>query len=530
MKRATFIETMFAVTAGWYITGCYSKSQPYSPIIVNSNAALGHMLLQKNENIKIEHQSKTDVFIIGGGVAGLSAARWINKNSNLNITIADLAHKMGGNALGGANKITKYPWAAHYLPLPNLTNKRLLQFLEEANIIINYNGNLPVYNEEYLCNDPKERIFFKGQWQNGLILNSGISDIERKELHQFHVYVESLKNKIDSNNKFIFDIPLKNSSTEKVWIALDEISFYDWLLQHNYKSKPLHWYLNYCCKDDYGATTKQVSAWAGLHYFCSRRAEGVNVKSSDILTWPEGNEFLVEKLLSNINARCLNNELVVKAEFKNDIWLITHYNAINKKYSLTEAKHIICNAPLRIAKILFPNVIQADLFAKTLHNPWLIGNIILNKKFTKDIKEQICWDNVIYGANGLGYVNATHQYLSEKQNSSITYYLPIVHEDAKQKRKELNNSNGKELEKLILDELVQAHPNIYNCIEHMEIKVLGHGMIAPVPGYIFNSKRKMLANYQTNNLHFAHTDIVGISIFEEGFEIGIDVAEKIVNV
>ena len=32
----------------------------------------------------------------------------------------------------------------------------------------------------------------------------------------------------------------------------------------------LRWYLDYCCRDDYGAGMAQVSAWAGIHYFASR--------------------------------------------------------------------------------------------------------------------------------------------------------------------------------------------------------------------------------------------------------------------
>jgi hypothetical protein len=32
----------------------------------------------------------------------------------------------------------------------------------------------------------------------------------------------------------------------------------------------LRWYLDYCCRDDYGAGIATVSAWAGIHYFASR--------------------------------------------------------------------------------------------------------------------------------------------------------------------------------------------------------------------------------------------------------------------
>jgi hypothetical protein len=35
----------------------------------------------------------------------------------------------------------------------------------------------------------------------------------------------------------------------------------------------LNWYMNYCCRDDYGATTNNTSAWAGIQYFASREPE-----------------------------------------------------------------------------------------------------------------------------------------------------------------------------------------------------------------------------------------------------------------
>ena len=32
----------------------------------------------------------------------------------------------------------------------------------------------------------------------------------------------------------------------------------------------LRWWVDYACRDDYGMTLDQTSAWAGLFYFCSR--------------------------------------------------------------------------------------------------------------------------------------------------------------------------------------------------------------------------------------------------------------------
>ena len=38
----------------------------------------------------------------------------------------------------------------------------------------------------------------------------------------------------------------------------------DFLLQHGLDSAPLHWYVNYACRDDYGCRYDETSAWMGF--------------------------------------------------------------------------------------------------------------------------------------------------------------------------------------------------------------------------------------------------------------------------
>jgi hypothetical protein len=59
---------------------------------------------------------------------------------------------------------------------------------------------------------------------------------------------------------------------------------------------------------------------------------------------------------------------------------------------------------------------------------------------------------------------------------------------------------------------------------------MGHGMIAPVPNFIFNPLLEKAKNSSDPKLTFAHTDFCGISIFEEAFAIGIAAAKKLNNV
>lgn len=74
-----------------------------------------------------------------------------------------------------------------------------------------------------------------------------------------------------------------------------------------------------------------------------------------------------------------------------------------------------------------------------------------------------------------------------------------------------------------------AHPNIEEAIEHVDVMLWGHAMAQPVPGTIHGPVRQQLKNSLSNCIHFAHTDLAGISIFEEGFYQGIGAASKVIE-
>ena len=50
------------------------------------------------------------------------------------------------------------------------------------------------------------------------------------------------------------------------------VSIAEWMNQRGLTSPRLRWWVEYACRDDYGMTLEQTSAWAGLFYFCSRVA------------------------------------------------------------------------------------------------------------------------------------------------------------------------------------------------------------------------------------------------------------------
>ena len=54
-------------------------------------------------------------------------------------------------------------------------------------------------------------------------------------------------------------------------------------------------------------------------------------------------------------------------------------------------------------------------------------------------------------------------------------------------------------------------------------------MISPFPNFIFSEELKQAAQPIENKIYFAHSDLSGISIFEEAFYQGIKAANELIN-
>jgi hypothetical protein len=57
---------------------------------------------------------------------------------------------------------------------------------------------------------------------------------------------------------------------------------------------------------------------------------------------------------------------------------------------------------------------------------------------------------------------------------------------------------------------------------------MGHAMIRPVPGSIFSAERLSVAK-RPGRLSFAHSDLSGISIFEQAQYHGVSAAQEILR-
>ncbi|WP_163409108.1 NAD(P)/FAD-dependent oxidoreductase [Flavobacterium ajazii] len=492
-----------------------------------TNHLLGHRLWIKDFP-KPTEQIQIPYLIIGGGISGLSAARQFHRKGISDFLLLEMADHLGGNSSNGENKHSKYPLGAHYLPLPNFEDKELLHFLEEEKIILGYNEKgLPVFDELQLTFAPDERLFYKNNWQEGVVPKEGNSAEDDREFIRFFKEMDAFRIAKGADQKYLFDIPIYLSSEDQNARNLDKITMQKWFENNNFKSKPLFNYIDYCCKDDFGLGIEFVSAWAGIHYFAGRKQDSVADKNESVLTWPEGNARLAGHLKKYAEKKTLKNHLVYEVKVENNKVVVKAFDDVKKVSVQIIADKVIMATPQFVNQYLIKD---RKAFTKEFHyTPWLLATLTVND-LSDNFSFPLSWDNVIYDAKGLGYVYAQHQTLNQVQEKKvITYYYSFSSPDLKKTRKEIYKKDKEYWKQVVFDDLKIAHPDIEEYTEEMEVFILGHGMISPVPDFIFGQAKENAAKNIENRIYFAHTDLSGISIFEEAFHQGINAVNQILN-
>jgi hypothetical protein len=272
---------------------------------------------------------------------------------------------------------------------------------------------------------------------------------------------------------------------------------------NRFTSPYLNWYVNYACRDDYGALASDTSAWAGIHYFASREPE-----EKGPLVWPEGNGWIVRRLTERLKPFIHTNSPVYRISG-------THVYTEAVEYI---AERIIFAAPTFLA----PYIIEGATDPGFVYSPWLTANLTLDRLPSEDS----AWDNVIYDSPALGYVVATHMNLKSFIDRSVwTFYWALAHLSPADGRRLLLEKDWMYWREAILHDLSRAHPNIRECVSRIDIMRIGHAMRRPVPGFLEGQKSGELRSNKAP-LSYANSDLSGFSIFEEAQYRGVTAAER----
>jgi glycine/D-amino acid oxidase-like deaminating enzyme len=468
---------------------------------VFESAAAGHRLRDGVAFPRPAATRRAAVVVVGGGIAGLSAAWRLQKRGVTDLAVLEFEATAGGNARWGEHEVSAYPWGAHYVPLPGRAGGLVRELFADLGV---FDGTR--WDERHLVHAPAERLFLHGRWQEGLEPQVGPTRRDRDQFARFEDRTAALR----ASGRFT--IPSAAGLGEGPAPAEDGLSMAAWLDREGFDSPWLRWHVDYACRDDYGGLARDVSAWAGLLYFAGRE----DGSDEGPLTWPEGNGWIVRRLLERLGPRVHTGQVAYRVERHGRGWRILT-PAIE-----WQADAVIVATPLLVATRIVGGLAPAAI----TYSPWFTSNLVLDR-WPRERGLAPAWDNVIHDSPSLGYVVATHQQLRRWVPRTVwTHYWALAAGPALDARRWLLAQDWGTLSTQVLDDLQRAHPDIRDCVRRVDILRLGHAMVRPTPGFLADPARRTLQADRRDGLFFAHSDLSGLPLFEEAQYRGVLAADR----
>jgi len=466
---------------------------------------------------------RNHTLIIGAGVSGLACARALKRSGLDDFALLELEDQAGGNSRGHQMAGMACPLGAHYLPLPGKDSPEVYRLLEELGLVRQELGRA-VFDERHLCHSPQERLFFEGQWHEGL-LPPALGPETRAQYLRFAAAVTRAQKELG------FAMPSHRAPWTAGHQALDAQSFASWLDGQGLNDSQLRWYLDYCCRDDFGAPASEVSAWAGIHYFASRHGfhpPGDETQEREaVLTWPQGNAFLSQRMAAELGPQLHCGRSVLRIDSKGkqgfEVWA---WHEAGQAPECWQARQLVLATPLFIAQKLLgsgQSTALDDAARLMSYAPWLVSNLQTRGPLLQRMGAAPSWDNVIYGSSSLGYVDASHQSLRPDHGATVlTAYWALP----TSQRAALLKDSWQQWTQRVLQELAIVHPDLGEQLQAVALMRWGHAMSIPRPGLRGSTALAALRRTQ-GPLYFAHSDLAGYSVFEEAYTRGVEVAAAV---
>jgi len=516
--RREFVAMLLGAPIAY--AACRSHDRALPPgTLLEPGMARAHALIRDAKPPVPATWRSVDVAIVGGGVAGLGAAWELRRRGIKDVTVFELDDVSGGTARGGVSEVTPYPWGAHYIVAPQVEQVELTALLDEMGAIEGTAGDgTPIVDEALRCREPEERVWHLGRWWEGLYLDAGANAGDRAQLAAFRREIDHWSAWRDPQGRRAFAIPRSRGTDDPEVTALDRQSFAAWLDERKLTSPRLRWLCDYACRDDYALTAAETSAWAGLFYFAARQ-RGPGIASQTVVTWPNGNGALVAQLAKSATIE----KGVAIVDIADDGTLI----GVGPAGPIgIHARAVIVATPSFVANRIVASRRGSSLGTAD-YGAWVVANVHLRERpEERGHGAPPAWDNVFRDSPSLGYVCATHQRGRDRGPTVWTWYYPFSDADPAAVRKRLAGAGHAEWAETIVTDLERAHPDARSKIEHIDVAFWGHGMIRPRVGAPCGAER--LARIAPHGaVHFAHTDLSGIALFEEAFDHGLRAAREI---
>jgi phytoene dehydrogenase-like protein len=469
--------------------------------------------------------------VIGGGVSGLSAAWRLKRGGIERLLLLELGEELGGTSLAGALQGQSVAWGAHYINLPPAEADCIHALLQDLGLITGYDAaGRPQVAPGHLLRWPHERLFLDGVWVEDLDPFAGAPAAAAEVWRQFEDEMLRWTLYRGRDGRRAFALPLRYSSGDSALRELDRLTMRQYLRARGWDDPRLDWLVDYACRDDYGTPLEEVSAWAGIHYYACRFYDRRlrDQYPSDTLTWPEGNGFLVRRLAAKLGpSQWRAHAAVVRVEpGEGEVRLGGVDTRTGERFSLRARTAVYAGKLHAVPRVVqgLPAA-QLRVLEELRYCAWLVAAVQVSR-LPRSRGAPPAWDNVLFHGPSLGYVVADHQRRGAWAPGPrvLLYHLPLVRDLPLARRQLLEQDHGFWAGQIMAD-LRQAHPDLDEVVERIDLYRWGHAMAQPRPGVIWGEGSR-LREQPCGALSFAGCDTTGLPLFEEACFAGIRAAEE----
>lgn len=502
MNRRGFIQ-ISSVALLPLLLGVFPNTNPrkkYS-IRVLSDRSFGHRLRGAMESEPTEFL-ETDIVIVGGGIAGVSAATYLKDQDFLLIEAGD---SLGGTSGSDHWKDARFATGAHYeLAYPKSFGKEVIELLSEMGLIAwNTFSNMYEFTDQRFVIDSKQ---MEQCFRDGQVISDVLDGADGAK--EFEAIL----------NEYNGQMHLPTRLISEALRELNAITFEAFLRERMKLSDSLKRRIDYQMLDDWGGRSDQVSALAGIHYYTCRPYDQKDVQ---LFSHPTGNKYFIEEMVGRLPSpeAILTNTLVSKVDVTEE-GVMVRINQLDGAVKEIRAKNVIYAGQKHVLKY----ITSPELSAKSPqvdYAPWVVLNFVCKKGVTFDKwQNDIVTDKMEF----LGFVNSQSQHKTSKTHDVFTAYYCFESDD-RAALVAIEEHPEKVIEATI--KLIEKETDTLfeESIEHVTIKLMGHAMPIPAPNYLsFKQTTEIHPNIQ-----LAGVDTGRLPLFFEACDSGIQAAKVVLN-
>ncbi len=500
MERRKFIKnTALGLSVPFWLTSCDTDilNSNTFPISVSSLAQSGH-LIKKALNLGISKKRQTETLIVGGGLAGIAAAHTLNNKDYL---LLELDDRHGGSSSANDYQGVALGRGAHYdLAYPAYYGSEVLKMFEQLEII-EYQGGSDSWSfkdrQHLIPAARRQQCFQDGSFRKSVMSKTAASQKLMELLQPFE-------------GRMI--MPTRLTPTELQY--LDHMTFDTFLNAQNIDTDPyFRKLIDYQMLDDYGGTSQQVSALAGIHYYTCRPYQKQFI---ELFSAPEGNQYFVNKIHQQLPShRILNHHLVYHIEKKGAGYLVDALDIVHNERLQIQTDALIYAGQKHSLPYIAPEIDSP--FKENVYAPWMVVNILTKQK----PNNFGFWQNEYLDSESgfLGFIDSSVQHQGNlKGLHCLTGYYCLKPEHRSQL---LTVEEHKD--RIVNETLSYIGFMIKEPIrpEAAFIHAMGHAMSVPTPHYLFN------AYPEIGNFKFAGADTGRLPLLFEAIDSGIMAARSL---